>query len=253
MIEVRDLSVRLGGRSVLEDIQFELHKGDFLAVLGPNGGGKSTLVKAILGTVSPSRGSIQFSTSEGDDRPHDRPHDRPSIGYVPQIKTMDRSFPARSIELVATARTDRWPWRIRGEMRRDAESALDRAGASHLAERPLRGLSGGELQRVYLARAILGHPAILLLDEPEAGVDAAGSSSLFDVIDELAGSRTSTIVMVTHDWDVARHHASHVLLVNRQQIAFGRPDKALSEDAVRRAFGHVGHRHAVAAGGGSHD
>lgn len=249
MIGIHDLSVQLGGRSVLDSVRFELRKGDFLAVLGPNGGGKSTLIKAILGTVPLSGGSIRFRPSGSDVEPDERP----SIGYVPQIKTMDRSFPARSIELVATARTDRWPWRIRGELRRDAESALARAGASHLAERPLRGLSGGELQRVYLARAILGHPEILLLDEPEAGVDAAGSSSLFDVVDELAGTRASTIVMVTHDWDVARHHASHVLLVNRRQIAFGRPDDALTEDAVRRTFGHVGHRHAVAAGGGSRD
>lgn len=247
MIEVRDLSVRLGGRPVLDGIRFQLEKGDFLAVLGPNGGGKSTLVKTILGTVHPSSGSIRFdhgpSTGGG----------RPSIGYVPQIKTMDRSFPARSIELVATARTGRWPWRIGGDLLVDTETALERAGASHLAQRPLSGLSGGELQRIYLARAILGHPEILLLDEPEAGVDAAGSSSLFDVVDELAGTQTSTIVMVTHDWDVARHHASHVLLVNRLQIAFGRPDQALTEDALRRAFGHVGHGHAVAAGGGAHD
>ena len=238
MIDVQHAHVRLGDRLILEDITFSLEQGDFLAVLGPNGGGKSTLVKALLGTVELSSGSIQTAPGNG----------RKRAGYVPQIKNMDRTFPAESIELVATSETGKWPWRVSGSLRERCLKALQSAGAEHVATRPLRTLSGGELQRVYLARAILGDPALLLLDEPEAGVDAAGTSTLFDLVDTLAENSNTTIVMVTHDWDVALHHASHVLLLNRAQIAFGAPDTALSEDAIRRTFGHVGHHHSIAAG-----
>lgn len=236
MLHVNDISVRLGGRLVLEHVSVEAHAGDFVAVLGPNGGGKSTLIRSILGLVRLESGVITRST------------ENESVGYVPQVKTLDRTFPALAVELVATGRTGRWPFRIRAEDRRITRSALEQVGAVHLEDAPLAQLSGGELQRVYLARALVCSPPLLVLDEPEAGVDRVGAADLFDILERYRHEHAATIIMVTHDWDVAYHHASSVVLLNRGVIASGRPSVALTDEAVRQAFGHVGHAHGVVGG-----
>jgi len=124
-------------------------------------------------------------------------------------------------------------------------SALDRVGAAHLAGKQLSQLSGGELQRVYLARALARDIRVLILDEPESGIDVAGTSDLYDQLDSFRAESNGTVVLVTHDWDAALHHATHVLLMRSRQISFGTPSEALSEAHVRDAFGHVGHEHRV--------
>lgn len=245
MIVVDNLSVHLGGRPVLQDISFQAEAGDFVAVVGPNGGGKSTLLKSILGLVKPSAGRIENTF-------HGR-NDSGIAGYVPQIKTLDRSFPARAIDLVVTAVRRRWPARISQEDGRLAMAALLSVGAEHLAENAIGTLSGGELQRVYLARAILSKPGLLLLDEPETGVDARGTADLYTLLDRYRTEANVCIIMVTHDWEVAFHHATHVLLLNRQQVSFGPPEIALTGEAVRSAFGHIGHKHDMIAGGSDHE
>jgi len=236
MIDVQQLTVRLGDRIALQDITFQAERGSYVAVLGPNGGGKSTLLKAILGLITIVSGSISVS-SNGTRT------ERSTVGYVPQIKALDRTFPAVAIELVVTSRIGRWPGRISIEERRSAVSALKKVGADHLANRAINTLSGGELQRIYLARAILREPRLLLLDEPESGIDVAGTQDLYTLLEAFHREANACIIMVTHDWDVALHHASHVLLINGCQYAFGTPAEALTEEAVRATFGHVGHKH----------
>lgn len=234
MIDVSALSVRFGDHQILDNISFHCPRQSLLAVMGPNGSGKSTLLRTIAGLVRPSSGSFHVAT----------PADG-AIGYVPQIKSMDRTFPARSIELVATALKRSWPSRLSSEDRALALHAMKQVGAEKLADRSIGALSGGELQRIYLARAIMRKPEVLLLDEPETGVDSPGTRDLHALLDEYRSTTGACIVMVTHDWEVAFHHATHVALLNGRLISFGTPADALSESAVRQTFGHIGHEHTI--------
>lgn len=240
MIQISNLIVQVGRRTVLNGISFDLEKGNFLAVLGPNGGGKSTLLRTILGLIPEFSGSIRILSGDGQPIP--------KIGYVPQIKSLDRTFPAFALELVVTSIRGRWPAWISRTERSIGMTALESVGAKHLANQPIGTLSGGELQRIYLAKALIHEPELLLLDEPETGIDASGTSDLYALLDNFRMNTGGLVMMVTHDWDVAYHHATHVLLLNNKQISFGTPKEALNGDAVRNAFGHIGHEHAMLAG-----
>lgn len=240
MIKVEHLSVVASGRVILQEVGFVLPKGAFLAVIGPNGGGKSTLIRTLLG-LQAHEGTVVIEPRDA------------SIGYVPQIKTLDRSFPALTEELVATALKRRWPWRVDAECEDIVSGALQSVGAAHLMGQPIRSLSGGELQRVYLARAMISTPPILVLDEPSAGVDVAGAADMLECVERFRSEHDATVVMVTHDWDVAYHHASHALVLNREMISYGTAQEAINEEVVRQAFGHEGHAHGVFGGGHTHD
>lgn len=232
---------------MLENISFETDAGDFVAVVGPNGAGKTTLLRVLLGVVHPLSGRV---TVNGNSPQNVTPD---TIGYVPQVKTLDRTFPAKAIELVLTALHRRWPFRERSEGRSRALTALERVGAGPLASRSLGTLSGGELQRVYLARSLVREPEVLLLDEPATGIDLAGASDLYEVLEEDQHKRGTTVLMVTHDWNAAYHHATNVLLIDGTQVSYGPPSIALDEDCLREAFGHIGHAHAMMMEGEHHD
>lgn len=238
-VDVGDLRVDYGSQEGLSGVTFTAPEGSFVAVLGPNGSGKTSLIKALVGIVPPSRGRIKVLGR--DPREVGTGH----IGYVPQVKTLERRFPATSVDLVVSGMRGRWPFRVSARERDAALGALDRTGGAHLGGRQLSTLSGGELQRIYLARSLIRQPRLLLLDEPATGIDAAGAVDLYDVLETYQDEREATIVMVTHDWNVAFHHATHVLLLNRRQIAYGTAEDVLTEENLRRAFGHVGHEHAM--------
>ncbi|MFT4604872.1 MAG: zinc transport system ATP-binding protein [Rhodothermales bacterium] len=241
-VSICDLAVQLGNRQVLTGISFEAYPGDLVAVLGPNGSGKSTLVRSLIGLIPVSVGSVEIIGCAPGDCPAG------VIGYVPQIKSLDRSFPAQALELVASAHDNAWPGFLGREKKAWSLRALERVGASHLAPRQVSELSGGELQRVYLARAMATKARLLILDEPETGIDAAGTSDLYALLETFCHDEGGTVLLVTHDWDAALHHASKVLLIKQHQISFGTPEVALSDAHVRSAFGHVGHAHAVQSG-----
>ena len=130
--------------------------------------------------------------------------------------------------------------------------ALSQVGADHLMGQAIRNLSGGELQRVYLARALISKPAYLFLDEPAAGVDVAGAADMLECVERFRHALDATVIMVTHDWDVALHHASHALVLNQEIISYGLTKDAMNETAIRTAFGHEGHAHGVFGGGHHH-
>lgn len=246
LLEAQGLGVRFGDFQALSEVNFQLDGPSFLAIIGANGSGKSTLLKLVLGLIPPSEGTIRlFNGPPAEASPA-------WIGYVPQVKTLDRSFPALALELVVNGIRRSWPWRISADERRRGMEALERVGAGHLAQRPVGRLSGGELQRVYLARGLVRQPRILLLDEPASGVDAVGEADMYALIDNLFISHQTTVLMVTHDMEAAFHHATHALVLSRRQIAFGPPDEALSEAALRRAFGHVDHAHCMTGRAGEH-
>lgn len=241
-VSVSDLTVRFGDHRVLDDITFEAHQGDFVAVVGPNGAGKTTLLKVLLGLASPDNGIARIFGKPP------RESDPGVVGYVPQIKTLDRSFPAQSIELVVSGLYEHWPFSLSEEDRERALDALRHVDAEDLAERALSRLSGGELQRVYLARSLIRTPRVVILDEPATGIDVVGSTDLYELLDDYQETHRATVLMVTHDWNAAYHHATHVLLLDGRQVGYGPPETALKEECLREAFGHIGHAHAMMIG-----
>ncbi|MBK8189882.1 MAG: metal ABC transporter ATP-binding protein [Vampirovibrionales bacterium] len=236
-LEISGLSLRYEAVTALSQVTLTLPQGAFLALLGPNGAGKSSFLRLILGLLTPSEGVIQIFGES--------PARRPAhwVGYVPQIKTLDRSFPGLARELVATGAHPRWPWQFSPSQSQGALAALDQVGAAHLADRPLAALSGGELQRVYLARCLARNPKLIVLDEPATGIDATLADDLYRILEACQRRTGATILMATHDLEVAHHHASHALLLNIRMMGFGPPGDALRIDRLEKAFGHGGHGH----------
>ena len=234
-VELRDVSKTYGQTEVLRDVNLSLEAGSFTAIIGPNGAGKSTLLHIMAGLIAPSRGEVRVMGQSPQQVLGS------AIGLVPQTKTLDRSFPALAVELVATGILRRWPWRIRAVDRRRATDALAMVGVADLADRPVRQLSGGELQRVYLARCLVREASLIILDEPGAGLDIAGEADMYHILSHYQDRHEATIVMITHDWEGARVHASHALLLDQTILAHGAPPDVLDEHNLLRVFGHAGH------------
>ncbi len=235
-LHLHHVTVRFGDAVVLEDVDFDVERGRFLAIVGPNGAGKSTLVKVALGLITPQRGHAALFGDGAGSSPG-------RVGYVPQLKTFDRSFPATALELVVTGLRRSWPARVRPDEAQRAVAALDRVGAASLARRPLARLSGGEVQRAYLARALVRRPELVLLDEPATGVDFLAEHDLYDLLERYQADTGATVAMVTHDLAAARYHADRVLVLNRRVHGFGDPETVLCESCLREAFGHRRHEH----------
>lgn len=242
-IEIKNLSFSYGDIKVLENINLSIPDNSFVSIVGPNGAGKSTLMKILLGLIKYENGEVIIFGKTPDKT------DPSLIGYVPQIKTMDRNFPALAIELVTSGLIRRWPWSVKGNEREKSLEALALVKSENLAERTLSELSGGELQRVCLARSIVRSPKLVVLDEPATGIDAIGEADLYNLLEAYQEKSGATILMITHDWHVAHHHSDYVLLLNRKQVSFGNPKEALSENNLRIAFGHIGHEHGIRMNG----
>lgn len=213
-LDVKNVSVSFGRKSVLADVTFHVPVGEFLCLSGPNGAGKSTLLKCILGLVTPTTGQITIGglpALEG----------RKKVGYVPQRKGFDRDFPATPLDVVVANLRGRWPLVIAAEERDVAMAALERCGAAKLANAEMRDLSGGETQRVFLARALATKPELLVLDEPTAGVDVGGRAAIVDLMAEISASETMAAVLVTHNLQAIARCAERVVYLERSVRAWG--------------------------------
>ena len=213
-LDVKRVTVKIGDRTILHDVSFYVPAGEFLCLCGPNGAGKSTLLKTILGLLRPTTGTILVGglpPVQG----------RKKIGYVPQRKGFDRDFPASPLDVVVANLRGRWPLRISAEERDVAMSALRRAGAERLAHAKMSDLSGGETQRVFLARALVTKPELLVLDEPTAGVDVGGRASIVELMAEISASETIAAVLVTHNLQAIARCAERVLYLERYVRAWG--------------------------------
>ena len=230
-LSVRQAAVAIAGKLVLEDVSFEVARGEFICLCGPNGGGKTTLLKAVLGLLPLRAGEIEVLG-----QPPGRA--QRTVGYLPQTKAFAQGFPASVAELIAANRRGAWPRQLGAEERERARAVLVRVGGEKLLDRPLRGLSGGETQRAFLARALVNDPLLLLLDEPTAGVDARGRVEFLDLLAGLAGRDDFAAVLVTHNEAAVRRLSDRVVCVDRRVVAEGRPEDVLGRIDPRGIVGH---------------
>jgi ABC-type Mn2+/Zn2+ transport system ATPase subunit len=214
VLDVRGVSKRFGEKVVLESVSFHVPVGEFLCLCGPNGAGKSTLLKIVLGLIDADGGTIEISGLPAD-------KGRSKIGYVPQRKAFDRDFPATPIEVIVANVRGRWPLRITPSERDLAHEMLKKTGASRIANAQMRDLSGGETQRVFLARALATKPDLLVLDEPTAGVDVGGRAAIVDLMAEISGSDLIAAVLVTHNLQAIARCAERVVYLERTVKAWG--------------------------------
>jgi zinc transport system ATP-binding protein len=228
VIEVEDLWLSKNGEGILEGINLRVMSGDVYAILGPNGGGKTTLLKVILGLIPPDRGSVRILGGLPNEK-------RQLLGYVPQLATFDFHYPISVREMVLSGLLGRKTGILKTFTAADtarADKALATMGIAHLAGRAIRELSGGEKQRVVIARALVGDPQVLLLDEPTVFVDAPTETQFYDILGNLA--RTITIVLVTHDIGVIVSHVTKVACLNRR--LFTHESRELTEDMIQGAY-----------------
>lgn len=213
LLRMDRVSVQLGGRPVLAQVSLELRRGEIVTVIGPNGAGKSTLIRAALGLI-PAAGHIERAPGL-------------RLGYMPQRLHVDASLPLTVLRFL----------QLGGARGADVQAALAEVGIVDLEGHPLQKISGGELQRVLLARALLRNPDLLVLDEPVQGVDIAGQTALYELIAAVRNSRRCGVLMVSHDlhWVMAR--TDHVICLNHHVCCEGHPAAVGSDPAYRALFG----------------
>lgn len=222
LLEARNLAFRFGSDQVLEGVDLSIQAGDRIVIVGPNGGGKTTLIRLLLGLLRPSRGRIQW----GDPRPR--------LGYLPQVASFERAFPLRVEEVVAHG----WlgvhpPWRGLARSEKEAvQGILEEVGLASFHRSYLAELSGGQLRRVLLARALVSRPELLVLDEPTASLDAAARARLWEILRGLPDS--ATVLLVTHDLEPGSFRATRAIVVE------GRV-RELESDGLGTLGGWCGH------------
>ena len=268
---VEDLSLTLGETAIFENISFAVDEGETAMIIGPNGAGKTMLVRTMLNLLTPDTGR---ATLLGRDSRNLGPA-RDRIGYMPQRLDFDRTFPITVYEIMLLRLRRSGFWLNRRAKREVVLEALTRVHAERLIDRRIGRLSGGELQRVLLAYALLLDPSLLILDEPAAGVDVAGEESFYELIHNIRQERDLTVVMVSHDLEVVFRYADQVLCLNRELLCHGVPRTVLRPEILEQTYGalaasyhhhhddasgHAGHEHrhpaadtSGAAGGGHHD
>ncbi len=240
LIRATGLGIRRGGRWLIRDVSLSLAPGEAVTIVGPNGGGKSTLVKTLVGLFRPDAGTVTRQR-------------RLSIGYMPQRLALDSTLPLPVHRLMTLTR--RYP-------RAQVEAALARTGVAKLYAAPVTTLSGGELQRVLLARTILARPQVLVLDEPVQGVDYAGEASLYRLIGDLKTELACGVLMVSHDLHLVMARTDRVICLNGHVCCSGTPAHVTSNAEFQRLFGpraadvyrvyHHQHDHSHEPDGGLH-
>ncbi|PSM53001.1 metal ion ABC transporter, ATP-binding protein [Campylobacter blaseri] len=210
-IVVKDLSFGYDENLVLEDINLEYNKNDFLTIIGPNGGGKSTFLKIMLGLITPKQGSIEIYGK--------KPQDVSSIlGYVPQFIPINENFPISVLDVVLMGKIDKKKFGFyTKECKEDALEALKLVGMEACAKRRISELSGGQRQRVYIARALCSDAKILLLDEPTASIDTQGQIEIYDLLKEI-NKNGKGIIVISHDVNISINYATKVGHINKKLV-----------------------------------
>lgn len=220
-IEVENLKVTFNGQTVLNGINFQMKKGEIAAIIGPNGAGKTTLIKAILGLI-PYSGKIRV-LGEKISKVTRR------VGYVPQKFSFDKTFPLTVCEFLKLTVAKKEPGKI--------GSVLEEVDIKNCKDKLLGELSGGQLQRVLIARAILNDPEILFLDEATTGVDIEGSRTFYEILEHLNKTHNVTIVIISHEVNMVHTFATEVLCLNKDLYCKGIPKSVITDEMLKNLYG----------------
>ncbi|HSW86210.1 MAG TPA: ABC transporter ATP-binding protein [Rhabdochlamydiaceae bacterium] len=209
VIEIKNLAFQYEKTPILEEVDLSVFKGEFIGIFGPNGGGKTTLLKIIMGFLKPYRGEVLLFGSPPKSQ-------RKRIGYVPQIARFDKQFPISVLELVLMGCVSKTSWwgGVPNLLKTKARETLSLVGLADKEHVPFGTLSGGQAQRALIARAIVNDPELLLLDEPTASIDPDAETLIFQLLTQL--KKSMTILMVTHDLQGIINKAGRLLCVNRR-------------------------------------
>lgn len=215
VLKVSDLNVAFGENRVIENLDFEVKKGEVLAIVGPNGAGKSVLFRTLLGLI-PHGGKIQWSSGV-------------RIGYVPQKLFVEPGLPLSVGEFLG----------FNTDSKEKIKSALASVGLKDeiIVRQKLSLLSGGQLQRVLIAWAIVKDPNVLLFDEPTAGIDIGGEETVYNLLHELQDCKNLTILLISHDLNIVYKYANTVLCINKSKICFGEPNTVLDPASLTKLYG----------------
>lgn len=207
IIKLNDIEVRYDTKTVLEHVTLTVYEKDFLGIIGPNGGGKTTLVKTILGLKDINNGSIEFFRNG-------EPVNRIGIGYLPQYNQIDKKFPASVFDVVLSGLEDSHSiWhRVSSEQKDRTAAMIRRMGLEGMERRPIGSLSGGQAQRALLGRAIISEPDVVILDEPNTYIDKRFEAQLYELLDEI--NRTSAIILISHDVGSVVQNVKNIACVN---------------------------------------
>ena len=215
LIETDKLSFSANHREILQNISLSINPGEIVTLIGPNGAGKTTLVRLILGLIKPSSGKIKQSPNL-------------TIGYMPQKLHLDQSLPLSAHRFV----------KLSGASNQNIEWAIKLCGVDHLKQQTMHGLSGGELQRVLLARALARKPHLLVLDEPVQGVDIAGQTALYNLIKRISGELGCAVLMISHDLHLVMEATDSVICLNQHICCHGHPESVSNHPAYLELLGH---------------
>jgi zinc transport system ATP-binding protein len=228
-VHIENLSVYYGEIPAISNVCLDVEEGEFLGIIGPNGGGKSTLLKSILGLVPITTGSVKIYNEEYG-------VNKKMFGYVPQFATMDKNFPISCLEVVLTGciKGGLSPFfRFSKKDKDNAFEQLERVGIKKLADRQISELSGGEFQKMLIARALAVNPKILFLDEPTASVDASSREQIYKLLEEL--NKNITIIMVTHDLMAISSKVGRLACLNENLVYHGEPE--LNDNILSKLYG----------------
>lgn len=240
-IRVKNLSVSLGGHTIIDNISFDVPTGETTAIIGPNGAGKSVLVKALLRLIPKSAGQVEFFGV--DHKKYQQVAAR--ISYIPQSLSFEVTMPLTVAGLFTLASRQLWGM-TDAETRRMVE-LLQMVGVHEKKAARLATLSGGQLQRVFIAYSLMRHPALIILDEPSAGIDISGQESIYTLLERIQKQERVTLLLVSHELDIVMRYASQVLCLNRELLCAGPPQEVLSNELLTKMYGapvrHFTHAH----------
>jgi ABC-type Mn2+/Zn2+ transport system ATPase subunit len=224
LVSVSDVTFSYGGAPVLHHVSYDVLPGQFTGIVGPSGSGKTTLLKLLLGTVKPTRGTVERAPDL-------------AFSYVPQLETVNWNFPVTVADCVLMSRKPRGlnPRPSRAE-RAEVSAVLERLGIADLSQRHIRELSGGQQQRMFLARALVRRPQLLLLDEPTSGVDVQTRHEVLHLLDDLNRDGLA-IVLTTHDLNGMASHLPHLLALQHRVVASGSPREVIVPSVIEEVFG----------------
>jgi zinc transport system ATP-binding protein len=235
IISIRNVSYKYNHEPVLSDINLEVSQGEYLGIIGPNGSGKTTLLKIILGILKPSHGYISlFGSNIHEFENWSR------IGYVPQkAGSAITQFPITTEEIVSLGITNNS--RIFDFFTKEDKQAIDESlaavGIENLRKRLINELSGGQQQRAFIARALVSHPDLLILDEPTVGVDVNSQEKFYGLLQDLNRKLKITLVLVSHDIEVVAHEVTKVVCINRTIISHGHPKDVMAGNFIEKLYG----------------